>query len=215
MAKGSTIGGIQNFGFDMKKYNVIYTDPAWNIQYNKGGKTSGSFAGTTNLPYKTMTDKEIMNLPVSDIAADDALLFMWITEGKLMQGAKIMEAWGFNYKRIGFVWVKTVRGKNTKQPYRAVPSPYTRSCSELCLLGTRGKVRHLIKSRKVMQVVEYASETRLHSAKPPIVRDRIVELTGEVVPKVELFAREKVKGWDSHGFDVDGKNLKESLKLIA
>lgn len=192
------------------KYNVIYVDPAWKMGYLKGGNQAGTIAGKAELPYPTMTNEEIMNLPVSDIAADDAFLFMWITENRLHLAADFMEAWGFTYKRVGFVWVKTVRTKNTKQPYRAVPSPYTRACMELCLLGTRGKVKHLVKSRKVMQVVEYASETRLHSAKPPAVRDRIVELTGDV-PKVELFARQKTKGWDSFGFDIDGKNLTESL----
>jgi N6-adenosine-specific RNA methylase IME4 len=39
---------------------------------------------------------------------------------------------------------------------------------------------------------------RLHSQKPAMVRDLIVNCSGDI-PRIELFARNKYKGWDSWG----------------
>ena len=71
--------------------------------------------------------------------------------------------------------------------------------SEICLLGTCGKAHGLIQSHKVRQLVE--AERRKHSQKPPEVRDRIIELMGDL-PRIEIFAREKSEGWDVWGDEV-------------
>ena len=50
------------------------------------------------------------------------------------------------------------------------------------------------------QIIETPIEE--HSKKPAIVRDKIVELMGDL-PRIELFAREKTDGWDVWGNEVD------------
>lgn len=75
---------------------------------------------------------------------------------------------------------------------------YTRANAEICLLGvTPGfKAAAQIKSHAVHQVIE--SPIQEHSAKPNETRRRIVELLGDV-PRIELFARQRVPGWDAWG----------------
>lgn len=64
----------------MKKYNIIYADPAWHMGYVKGELTAGSVKGGEKLPYETMTDEEIMAMPIKHIVDENAFLFMWITD---------------------------------------------------------------------------------------------------------------------------------------
>ena len=79
---------------------------------------------------------------------------------------------------------------------------WTMKGSELCLLGARGKGHSLIQSHKVRQLVEASRDRKRHSGKPDEVRDRIVELLGDL-PRLELFARQKVDGWDAWGNEID------------
>lgn len=109
-----------------------------------------------------------------------------------------MEAWGFTYKTAAFVWVK----KNAKSGTNFWGmGQYTRANAEVCLLGiSKGfKASERVKSHKVHQIVE--APVTIHSRKPPEVRDRIVELLGDV-PRIELFARERAEGWDAWGNEV-------------
>ena len=108
-----------------------------------------------------------------------------------------MKAWGFKYKTVAFTWVKT----NKKSPSWFVGlGYYTRANPEICILGIRGKAPAK-KSCSVRQLV--VNPIGDHSTKPPCVRERIVELFGDV-PRIELFARQKVEGWDSWGHGVTG-----------
>ena len=74
---------------------------------------------------------------------------------------------------------------------------WTRANSELCLIGTRGTIKR--KSNKVFQIVDTHIEE--HSKKPDVVRERIIELVGDL-PRVELFARQTTEGWDCWGNEV-------------
>ena len=74
---------------------------------------------------------------------------------------------------------------------------YTKSNSEICLIGVKGKP--LKKSNKVSQIVETVRTK--HSEKPPIVREKIVEFVGDL-PRIELFARQHAYGWDCWGDEV-------------
>lgn len=206
---------------DSKKYQIIYADPAWDTGYVKGGKTAGSVKGGVELPYPVMSDKAIMELPVKEIVADDAFCFIWIPESRLPIIADLFEAWGFTYKAKMFTWIKTVKSpKTSKYPYRATLSTYSRRCTEDCYVGTRGKIRNLIQDKTILQVIdegegseviEYASQSRKHSFKPPVTRDLITRFCGDL-KRAELFARQQPKGWDSYGFDIDGQNMFTSLR---
>ena len=177
------------------KYKVIYADCPWDYK-RKGGK---KHIGTAAQVYPTMTDQEIYNLPVEQISDDNSLLFLWATWPKLQEALNTISAWGFTYKTVGFVWVKTNKISQTTLFWG--PGHYTRANTEICLLGVRGKPS--IKSHGVHQVVleeefsivEFVSNIK-HSKKPDVIRQRIVELCGEV-PRIELFARELYEGRDA------------------
>lgn len=141
-----------------------------------------------------MRTEDIAALPVKEIVDDNAALILWVTFPRLKDGLAVMEAWGFRYVTVAFNWFKT--NKNGT-PFFGV-GYYTKSNTEIALLGVRGKMKPV--SNFVSQVV--VSEREEHSKKPDIVREKIVELFGDV-PRVELFAREKTAGWDVWGNEVD------------
>ena len=105
------------------------------------------------------------------------------------QAIELLKSWGFNYATIGFIWDKQ----------RVNPGFYTMSQCEICLIGKRGKIPRPRGARNIRQLV---SEMRgRHSAKPHEVRKRI-ELMFPDQDKIELFARERVEGWDAWGNEV-------------
>ena len=170
-----------------KKYNIILADPPWNYNFPATRKEKTK-------DYKTMSINEIQNLPINKIADDDCLLFIWVTFKNLEEVFKVIKSWGFDYKTCGFVWVK--KTKHGKDFFGM--GEYTRANPEICLIGRKGKIN--IQSRSVRQLI-YA-ENEKHSQKPYEIRDRIVQLCGDL-PRVELFAREKTDGWDVWGNEVE------------
>ena len=171
-----------------KKYSVIYADPPW--QY-KVWSEKGKGRSAEN-HYPTMQKTDIQNIPVERITSKDAVLFLWVTAPCLIEGIELIKAWGFTYKTVAFTWVK--RNKKSDGIFTGM-GYYTRANAEYCLLATRGKVLER-KSHSVSSVV--LSHIEWHSKKPDEVRDRIVELFGDI-PRIELFAREQANGWDCWG----------------
>ena len=185
-----------------KKYKIIYADPPWQYRvYSKKGQ-----GRSAENHYHTMNIKDIMALPVDKIAEKYCILFLWITFPCLKEGIEVMERWGFKYKTCGFNWVKRNKKKNT---YFMGLGFWTRSNSEVCLIGTKGQPKRVSKS--VSQICD--ARILEHSRKPAEIRERIVELCGEL-PRIELFARDKVKGWDSLGDEIDGKDIREALREV-
>ena len=185
-----------------KKYKIIYADPPWQYRvYSKKGQ-----GRSAENHYHTMNIKDIMALPVDKIADKDCILFLWITFPCLKEGIEVMERWGFKYKTCGFNWVKRNKKKNT---YFMGLGFWTRSNSEVCLIGTKGQPKRVSKS--VPQICD--ARIMEHSKKPAEIRECIVELCGEL-PRVELFARDKAKGWDSLGDEIDGKDIREALREV-
>ena len=191
----------------MKKYNIIYADPAWS--YRDKRSSHKRLSGGAEVHYPTMSMQEIYDLPVKDIAAENSYLFLWVTFPNLPESLEVFNHWGFNYKTIGFNWIKT-NNENRGKQYSFIPVQadlffgigyYTKSNSEICLLGTKGKVKPV--SNYVSSIV--IAPRKEHSKKPSIVRDKIVELCGDL-PRVELFARQKTEGWD-----VWGNGVKDSI----
>jgi len=166
-----------------KKYNIIYADPPW--QYWEGGEKNQS------LHYPTMTTEEIKNLPVKDLADTNCILFLWATSPILPEAIEVLKEWGFSYSTIGFVWVKS---KKDGTGFAFGNGVWTRANVEFCLIGIKGHIER--KNANISQIV-YAPREE-HSKKPDIVRDLIVKLVGDL-PRIELFARKKVNGWDSWG----------------
>lgn len=185
-----------------KKYNIIYVDPPWKYRYDNPVCWAGS-------KYTLMNIEDICSLPVSKIAAKDCCLFMWTTSPTILEYApRVLDAWGFKYKTKAFCWVK----QNKTNAYSTFWGMgfWTRSNTEDCILAVKGKPKRI--NNRVHQVIYGPVEE--HSKKPDVVRNKIVELMGDL-PRIELFAREKTEGWDAMGSDVDGMDIRESLnKLI-
>jgi N6-adenosine-specific RNA methylase IME4 len=166
-------------------------DPPWKTKYFK--ETSAGLL-SRDLPYGQMTDEEIKEMPVKDWVASDAILFMWAVDNKVPMIGEFMKAWGFEYKCVGFVWVKKAK---TTQGVNANFSSYTRRACEFCYIGTRGK--YLVTKKNVDQLI--MEPKREHSRKPDVARNRIVEMIGDV-PRLELFARQSIDGWSAYGNEV-------------
>jgi N6-adenosine-specific RNA methylase IME4 len=173
-----------------KKYNVIYADPPWSFKtFSDKGKDR-----SPENHYNVMSLQDICNLPVNNIANDDSVLLMWVVDPLLDKAFKVIEAWGFKYKTVGFTWAKTNKksmGFFTGLGY------WTRGNPEMCLLATKGKPKRISKS--VPQLV--VEQRREHSRKPDIMYNHIENLLQG--PYVELFARTQRPGWDSWGNQTD------------
>lgn len=178
-----------------KKYNIIYADPPWSY---RDKRTNKKMSGGATRHYKTMKIEQIeaMGEAIKNITAENCMLFLWATFPNLIEALKTIKAWGFTYKTLGFSWIKT--NKKDKKPFFGIGF-YTKSNCEICLLAIKGKPSNLKVSNYVSSCI--ISERREHSKKPDEARERIEQLVGQV-PKIELFARQQVEGWDCWGNEV-------------
>ena len=87
-----------------------------------------------------MKTKDIIKLNVSSIAAENAHLYLWVTNSFLSDGLKVMEAWGFKYKTT-ITWVKDRFGLGQ----------YFRGQTEQCLFGVKGMIPYKTINRKRQQ----------------------------------------------------------------
>ena len=179
----------------MKKYGAILADPPWPFA-TRSEKGKGR---SPDQHYPTMTIPELKRMPVGDLAARDAVLFMWVTWPTMPRALELIEAWGFRYKTCAFAWMKADPHRLFADEFTPVAGLgyWTRSNSEVCLLATRGRPK-----RRKMDVRQgIISPRREHSRKPDEIYGRIERLVDG--PYIELFARQRVKGWDAWGNEVD------------
>ena len=180
------------------KYDLVYADPAWRYY---GSETKNGACGKH---YATMAPEEIAALPVKDLFRDPkhGAVFLWATCPLLDVAIDTGKEWGLYYRGVAFNWVKT-RKDGGIIGAQGVPPTATKPTSELCLLFTTcSKGRPFkIESSKVPQVVP--APRGQHSEKPACVRDSIVQIYGDR-PRIELFSRHIVDGWDRVGNEVIG-----------
>jgi N6-adenosine-specific RNA methylase IME4 len=177
-------------------FAVIYADPAWSYrgreQFGFAGDVGQSTGGAIK-QYPTMSVDEIAALDVAEIAdPSGALLFLWVPSPLLPDGMRVIDAWGFDFATIAFIWYKQATN----------PGYYTLSECEICLVAKRGRIPQPRGSRKERQFI---SELRgEHSAKPAEVRARI-ERMFPTQTKIELFARGRISGWAAWGLETDAR----------
>ena len=163
-----------------EQYQTIVADPPWPV------KMSGKMAlhsAARALPYETMTVEEIAALPVQEIAADGAHLWLWTTNGFLRAAFDVMEAWGFRYLTT-VTWVK--------------PSgygPWFASTTQHVLFGYRGKCVFPLGRYKPTHFT--ASPRRKHSRKPDEFYDLVRSISPE--PRIDLFNRREIDGFTGWG----------------
>jgi N6-adenosine-specific RNA methylase IME4 len=176
------------------RFGAILADPPWQFQ-NKTGKVTPEHRRLSR--YATLTPAEIEGLPVAQVVADVAHLYLWVPNALLPEGLGVMRAWGFAYKS-NLVWHKVRRDGGSDG--RGVGF-YFRNVTEMVLFGVRGRnARTLAPGRRQVNLI--ASRKREHSRKP----DELYPLIQACSPGpfLELFARGLRQGWTAWGNEADG-----------
>lgn len=174
-------------------FRTIVADPPW--KYGKWGKASvPNFVGhepkESQMPYTTMTVKEIAALPVAELAAEDCDLYLWTTQKYLPDAFCVMNTWGFKYCQT-LTWCKTPMG--TGQGGLFCPT------TEFLLLGRKGKMPK-DKARINTTWWNWPRAWKTHSRKPEAAQAMIETVSDG--PRLEMFARRQRDGWTVWGNEV-------------
>lgn len=169
-------------------FSTILADPPWRFT-NRTGKVAPEHRRLDR--YSTMTLDMIKALPVEDVCAKNAHLYLWVPNALLPDGLAVMEAWGFRYVS-NIIWAK--RRKDGGPDGRGVGF-YFRNVTEILLFGVRGSLRTLDPARSQVNMIE--TRKREHSRKP----DEQYELISACSPGpyLEMFARHPQEGWTAWG----------------
>ena len=179
----------------MKKYKIIYADPPWSY--------SGTLPQRAKVKhYEVMDTQKICDLPINSLSDDNCALFLWTSYYHLPDALRVIESWGFRYVTCAFCWIKLDKGGKAILGM----GQWTRSNSEICLFARKGDINRI--SNDVSQII--MSRRREHSRKPDEVRNKIVDLMGDI-PRIELFARQRFQGWDVWGNEAPTKELQMTL----
>jgi N6-adenosine-specific RNA methylase IME4 len=184
---------VKTMTFPEGQYRVLYADPGWHY---RDGLAKGLLGSVADAHYSTRTIEELCALTengrhVSDLAMDDAVMFMWVTAPLLEECFPVIRAWGFTYKQL-IVWDKVAHHYGH----------YVSSRCELLLICTRGSCQPDIST--LIDNVVSIEKSAVHSQKPERFREIIDELYPHG-PRIELFARQRHEGWDVWGNEVDGE----------
>ena len=180
-----------------RRFHTILADPPWRFQ-NRTGKVAPEHLRLAR--YETLALDEISALPVAELAAEPAHLYLWVPNALLPEGLAVMAAWGFAYKTT-LVWHK-VR-KDGGSDGRGVGF-YFRNVTECVLFGVRGRgARTQAPGRRQTNLI--ATRKREHSRKPDELYP-IIEACSRG-PFLELFARDSRPGWASWGQEVDRREM--------
>lgn len=187
-------------------FGTILADPPWHFRARTALQMSNwTSRRDAEKHYAVLGADDIAALPVKQLAAKDAHLFLCVTGPCLQQGFEVMEAWGFRYSAVAFTWIKLKRSFNANQ-LRVLPTAEsdlhvglgltTRKNAEFVLLGRRGNAKRIAKN--VREVI--LAPVREHSRKPDEMFDRVQRYCAG--PYLELFARTRRPGWTSWGLEV-------------
>jgi len=190
-------------GLPQNHFKAIVADPPWHFRARTALQMSNwTSRRDVEKHYKVMGIDDIKAMPVKDLAAKDAHLFLWVTGPCLRQGFEVMEAWGFRYSAVAFTWVKFKRSHNALQ-LRVVPSDEsdlhvglgltTRKNAEFVLLGRRGNAHR--NAKNVREII--MAPVREHSRKPDEAYRRVERYCDG--PYLELFGRQQRPGWTVRG----------------
>ena len=172
-----------------RRFATVLADPPWRFQ-NATGKVAPEHKRLNR--YGTLSLSRIEALPVAEVAADTAHLYLWVPNALLPEGLAVMRAWGFRYK-ANVVWHK-IR-KDGGSDGRGVGF-YFRNVTELLLFGVVGRnARTLQPGRTQVNMIQ--TRKREHSRKP----DEQYELIESCSPGpfLELFGRGVREGWTTWG----------------
>lgn len=172
-----------------RRFGTVLADPPWRFA-NRTGKVAPEHRRLRRYP--TMTLPDIMDLPVGQIAAEKAHLYLWVPNALLSEALRVMAVWGFSYK-TNIVWYKV---RKDGGPDRRGVGFYFRNVTEVLLFGVRGKNARTLKAGRTQPNI-IVSRKREHSRKPDEQYDIIESCSWG--PYLELFARGPRDNWVSWG----------------
>jgi len=193
----------------MTKFDLLLCDPPWKYTQDNTGTNIAS------RHYGLMDQKDLNDLPVKDILNKKAAVLMWATGPKLDFAVETMKAWGLHYRGVAFVWVKTRKSDGVIINGQGVPPTFTKPTTEFLLLGTTKKAGRMIPLKKFNTAQVVLAPRGKHSEKPEVFREMVEKTFLEPYSKIELFSRKKVPGWTTLGNEIDGMDIKETIKNLA
>ncbi|WP_245273333.1 MT-A70 family methyltransferase [Phyllobacterium sp. UNC302MFCol5.2] len=182
---------IEQFRRDIggARFATVLADPPWQFA-NRTGKVAPEHSRLNR--YHTMSLSEISSLPVEEVLAPTAHLYLWVPNALLPDGLQVMKSWGFEYKS-NIIWHKL--RKDGGSDGRGVGF-YFRNVTEVLLFGIRGKnARTLDPGRR--QVNYMGTRKREHSRKPD-EQYTLIEACSPG-PRLEMFSRGTRQGWTVWG----------------
>ena len=167
-----------------ERFDVIHADPPWPIQQ------SGARGAAQHYDLMSMEHITSMGEAVKAFAADNAHLWLWVTNATLRAGYDVMEAWGFT-PRSPLTWIKP----------RFTLGNYLRNATEHVIFGTRGKAPVHFRS----QPTWVFAPLQEHSVKPDEIYAVIDRVSGPDTRKLELFARRRppAPNWSVWGNEIE------------
>lgn len=177
------------------QYQTIMADPPWHEQ--GGGHTKRG----ADRHYPLMKTKDIAALPVDRWAAENAHLYLWVTNNFLPDGLEVMRAWGFRYV-TKIDWFKSKDDTAADVALQMGIGQYYRGCTESCLFGVRGSLpyRLLENGKRAQGLTGFHAPRTEHSVKPEKMRQMVERVSHG--PYLELFARQPSLGWHVWGLEV-------------
>lgn len=182
----------------MNKYDLILADPPWSyrdIGMDWAAKAGTKYKRSVMNHYGVMTIDDICALPIQDFMAENCVLLLWCTWPHIFYAQDVMNAWGFRYRSIAWVWAKL---NPSSLGFHVGMGWYTRGNTEPCMLAIKGSMPPATRDVQALIV----SPVREHSRKPDEQYGKIERLYPDA-RKLELFARKARPGWDVWGNEVE------------
>jgi len=207
--------------------------------------TQSSVARGADANYPTLTIEELKKLPIADITdPNGSILALWVPAALLQDGLDLMKTWQFDYKQL-WSWIKIKQHpledlyqtiKECKQPQEIKAAfdnfdfnaketsicsfgmgRLARNCSEIVLIGIRGKVYDFLEDRSQRNI--FFQVNLKHSQKPEVLQDKLEAMfpkfaAGMEKSMMEIFARRKRNGWRCVGNEISGLDVREELATI-
>ena len=166
-------------------FDVISVDPPWNYEGENKKETSFDSVGRRVAnPYPEMSTEEIKKIQLP--LMKDSIVFLWTTHKFLPDALEILKEWNLEYKAT-LVWNKEKMGMGA----------WFRMQCEFCLVGIKGKPYW--ENTKYRDILN--EPRREHSRKPDSFFSMVEEIT--LGRRLEYFSREKRKGWEVFGNDIN------------
>jgi len=185
-----------------RRFGTVLADPPWKFS-NSTGKMAPEHRRLYR--YNTMTNDEILTLPVGDLALPESHLYLWVPNALLDLGLQVMESWGFEYK-TNIIWYKV---RKDGGPDRRGVGFYFRNVTEIVLFGVKGKLRTLQPGRRQPNII--VAPKREHSRKPDELYS-IIEACSPG-PYLELFARHRRASWTQWGNEAPSEPEEEPEQI--